>query len=179
MRPPQQRPLAAKRPPPPSRFIRDAELEHLRLAGLDHIHRLRDHLALDAAAGDRAEKGPVLVDDEMAADRTRGRTPGLDHRRERNPAILLRPFLRFCENIAFARDHVAPPRYRRETAYLPFRHRWESVRSPAPVQGRPGMAGRTFKTRSAGSQWLGPPLQTRLPEIPSFTPPFPFANACP
>src|SRR4029077_17836783 len=72
---------AAREAHAPSRFIRDAKLEHLRLAGLDHVHRLGDHLALDAAPGARAEEGPVLVDDEMAADRTRRRPPGLDHGR--------------------------------------------------------------------------------------------------
>src|SRR6202035_5147693 len=75
----------------PSGFVRDAELEHLRLARLDHIHRLGDHLPLAATARHRAEERTVLVDDEMAADRTRRRAPGLDDSRKRDAAIFLGP----------------------------------------------------------------------------------------
>src|SRR6478735_2486167 len=82
---------AAGKPDPPGRLIRDAELQHFRLAAADHVDRLADDRALDAAARHRAFKVPLRVDDEMAADRTRRRPPRLDDGGERHAASLAAP----------------------------------------------------------------------------------------
>src|SRR5690349_5383295 len=58
---------AAGQTDPPRRLVGDAELQHPRLAVLDHVGRLRDDGALDAASGNRSEEITVLVDDEVAA----------------------------------------------------------------------------------------------------------------
>src|SRR5579859_3508067 len=55
---------AAGQPDIPGGLVGNAELQHLRLAGLDHVHGLGDDRALDAAAGDRAQKRALIVDDE-------------------------------------------------------------------------------------------------------------------
>src|ERR1051326_5517618 len=89
----------------PRGLVGDAELERLRLAALDHVERLGDHVALDAAARDRAEEIALVVDDEIRADRPRRRSPRLDHRRERNPASLFLPILGSFENVFLARKH--------------------------------------------------------------------------
>ena len=62
-------------------------------ARFDHVERLGDHRALDTAAGDRAVEIALAVDDQMAADRARCRTPGLDDGRDRHVAAIGMPFL--------------------------------------------------------------------------------------
>src|ERR1051326_1544085 len=96
---------AARKPGAPRGLVGDAELERLRLAALDHVERLGDHVALDAAARDRAEEIALVVDDEIRADRPRRRSPRLDHGRERNPASLFLPILGSFENVFLARKH--------------------------------------------------------------------------
>src|SRR6202790_3881365 len=48
----------------PRGLVGDAEFKHFRLAAGDHIERLGDDRALDAAAGHRSQKGAVIVDHE-------------------------------------------------------------------------------------------------------------------
>src|SRR6516164_6020366 len=73
----------------PGGLVGDPEFQHLWLATVDHIERFGDDGALDAAAGNRAEKIAVLIDDQIGADRARRRAPGLDHGGERHgPAFL-------------------------------------------------------------------------------------------
>src|SRR6476469_9736316 len=62
----------------PSRLVCHAEFERLWLAALDHVERLGDHRAFDAAARDRAEEVAFAVDDEVGADWPRRRAPSLD-----------------------------------------------------------------------------------------------------
>src|SRR5579862_1519133 len=93
----------------PGGLIGDAEFQHFRLAALDHIERLGDHGALDAAAGHRAEKIALLVDNEVRADRARRRAPGLDHRRQRHRAPVLAPILGGFENVVVGCEHGGPP----------------------------------------------------------------------
>ena len=63
----------------------------LGLAGGQHLLRLGDHLALDAAARDRAEEIPLAVDRELAADRLRRRAPGLNDGGKRHAPALGQP----------------------------------------------------------------------------------------
>src|SRR6202035_2667466 len=70
---------AAGQPDIPGGLVGDAEFEHLWLAAGDHIERLGDDSALDAAAGHRSQKRAVIVDDEAGARRARRRAPGLHH----------------------------------------------------------------------------------------------------
>src|SRR6266700_5093104 len=49
----------AGQPDIPGGLVGDAEFQHLRLAAGDHVERLGDHGALDAAAGDRPQKSAV------------------------------------------------------------------------------------------------------------------------
>src|SRR5262249_44995105 len=67
--------------------------EKLRLAVGNHLRRLRDHLALDATAGDGAEEIIILVDNEMAADWAWRRPPGFHHGRKRKLAAFAAPLL--------------------------------------------------------------------------------------
>src|SRR5579862_8013576 len=93
----------------PGGLIGDAEFQHFRLAALDHVERLGDHRALDAAARDRAEKIAFAVDDQIGADRARRRTPGLDHGGERHVAAVLAPILGGFEDVVIGREHELPP----------------------------------------------------------------------
>src|SRR5271154_3317060 len=68
----------------PGGFVGNAEFKHFGLAALDHVERLGDDGAFDAAAGHRTEEIAVLVDDQIRADRTRRRAPGFDHGRQRD-----------------------------------------------------------------------------------------------
>src|SRR3546814_4960872 len=65
-------------------FVADAEVEQLRLAGLDDVDRFEDDRTFDAAAGDGALEGAGLVDDELAADGAGRRAPGGDDGGERH-----------------------------------------------------------------------------------------------
>src|SRR6478736_6995147 len=69
---------AAGEPHLPGGLVGDAELEHSRLAAVDHIERLGDHRAFDTAARHRAEEVSLLVDHQIGADRPRRRAPGLN-----------------------------------------------------------------------------------------------------
>src|SRR5262245_18400722 len=93
----------------PSRFIGDAEFEHFRLAALDHIHCFGHHGPLNTASRHRSEEVAFIVDDQVRADRSRGRPPCLNHRSERNLAPVFAPFLGGLENIFIARKHRSPP----------------------------------------------------------------------
>src|SRR5690606_27896045 len=75
---------AARQADVPGLFVADAELEQLRLAVGNHAHRFRDDGALDAAPRDRADEAAALFDRKMAALGARRRTPGTNHRRQRN-----------------------------------------------------------------------------------------------
>ena len=96
---------AAGEPGPPGGLVRDAEFEHARLAVVDRVGRLRQHVALDAAARDRAEEVALVVDDEMAADGPGRRAPGLDHGRERDAAALAPPGLGLLQDVAVGGEH--------------------------------------------------------------------------
>src|SRR5262245_31338544 len=93
---------AAGEPNLPGGLVGDAEFQRLGLAALDHIERLGDDRALDATARHRAEEVAVLIDDEIRADRTRRRAPGLDHGRERDAAPRLAPVLGGLEDVFIA-----------------------------------------------------------------------------
>src|SRR5262249_48025968 len=90
----------------PGGLVGDAEFERLGLAALDHIERLGDDRALDAAARHRAEEIALAVDDEVRADRPRRRAPGLDHGGKRDAAALFAPFLGGLEDVVVARERL-------------------------------------------------------------------------
>src|SRR5579872_3852582 len=77
---------AARQADLPGRLVGDAEFKHFRFAAFDHIERLGNHGAFDAAAGYRAEEIALAVDDQVRPDRTRRRAPSLNYGRERNLA---------------------------------------------------------------------------------------------
>ncbi len=60
-------------------IIRDAKLQHLRLARLHSLHSLDNHRAFDAAARDRALHLTIARDNQLAAHRPRSRAPCLHH----------------------------------------------------------------------------------------------------
>ena len=62
-----------------------------RLAGREHLLSLDGDVALDAAAGDRAEELALFGDDQLRGDRPRGGAAGRDHRRKRNPVAASEP----------------------------------------------------------------------------------------
>src|SRR5205085_1896073 len=82
---------AARQTDAPGGFIRDAEFEKLRLAALDHVHRLCHDRPFDAAARGRSEEIALPVDHEMAAHGPRGRAPSLHDGRNSHVAALLAP----------------------------------------------------------------------------------------
>src|SRR5580704_2747818 len=84
----------------PGGLVSDAEFQHFRLATVDDIKRFGDDGAFDAAAGNRAEKIAVLIDDQIGADRPRRRAPSLDHGGERHGAAFLAPVFGGLEDIA-------------------------------------------------------------------------------
>jgi len=84
----------------PRGFVSDTECEELRPAGANDAGGFRDDRSLDASAGNRAEKIPVAIDDEMTARRARRRTPGFDDGRDRDLTPLAPPFLRRGEDVA-------------------------------------------------------------------------------
>src|SRR5579863_8928013 len=49
----------------PGGLVGDAKFQHFRLPRVDHIKRLGDHGAFDAAAGNRAQEITLLVDHEV------------------------------------------------------------------------------------------------------------------
>ncbi len=100
---------AARQSDLPGGIVGDAEFERLGLAALDHVERLGHHRAFDAAARDRAEEIALAVDDEMRADRARGRAPGLDHSRERDTAAFLLPLLSSLQDVLVVGEHVDSP----------------------------------------------------------------------
>src|SRR5262249_20941818 len=97
---------AAPEPDLPRGLVGDAEFQRLGLAALDHVERFGHPRALDAAAGDRAEKIALVVDHEVRADRPRRRAPGLHHRGERHPAPLLAPVLGGLEDVFVGCEHL-------------------------------------------------------------------------
>src|SRR3546814_7492072 len=64
-------------------FVADAEVEQLRLAGLDDVDRFEDDRTFDAAAGDGVLEGTGLVDDGRALDGAGRRAHGGDDGGER------------------------------------------------------------------------------------------------
>src|SRR6266446_3376995 len=92
----------------PRGLVGDAEFEHLRLAAGDHIERLGDDRALDAAAGHRAQKRAVIVDHEARTRGPRRRAPGLDHGRQRHAMTGLLPVLGRFQNVLVAIEHGKP-----------------------------------------------------------------------
>jgi hypothetical protein len=96
---------AAGQSRPPGDLIRDAEVEQPRRAVLDHIERRRDHLALDAAARDRAVKHARFVDDEMRADRPRRGAKSLDHGGDADAAPQPSPCLGLMQDLGFICQH--------------------------------------------------------------------------
>src|SRR5262245_5051676 len=90
----------------PGGLVGDAEFERLGLAALDHVERLGDDRALDAAARHRAEEIALALDAEVRADRPRRRAPGLDHGGKRDAAALFAPFLGGLEDVVVARERL-------------------------------------------------------------------------
>src|SRR5262245_18211450 len=96
---------AARQADLPGRLVGDAELQRLRLAALDHVDRLGDHRAFDAAARYAPQELALVVDHQVRADRARRRAPGLHYGRERDPAALLAPVLGRLQDVFIARQH--------------------------------------------------------------------------
>src|SRR5579863_6450940 len=103
---------AAGQPDLPGGLVGDAEFQHLRLPAFDHVERLGDHRAFDAAAGHRAEKIALAIDHQVGADRPRRRAPGLDHGGKRHVATVLAPILGGFEDVVIGRKHELPPSFR-------------------------------------------------------------------
>src|SRR4029077_19143838 len=89
----------------PGGLVGDAELQHSGLARRDHVQRLGDDRALDAAAGDRPQERAVIVDDEAGARGPRRRAPGLNHRGQRHAVTGLLPVLGGFQDILVAVEH--------------------------------------------------------------------------
>ena len=89
----------------PGGLVGDAEFEHFGLAAGDHVERLGDHRALDAAAGHRAQEGAVIVDHEAGACRPRRRAPGLNHGGQRHAVAGLLPVLGRLQDVFVAIEH--------------------------------------------------------------------------
>ncbi len=67
-------------------------------AGGDDFGRLGDDFGLDAAPRHRAEKIPLGIDQELAADRLRRRAPGLNDGGKRHAAALAEPIERLRQD---------------------------------------------------------------------------------
>src|SRR5215211_4124537 len=92
----------------PGGLVGNAEFQQLRLSALDHVHRLGNHRAFDAAAGNRTEKITGLVDNQVRADRPWRGAPGLHDRRKRDVLAFAPPVLGGFENVFIARQHISP-----------------------------------------------------------------------
>src|SRR5579859_667742 len=98
---------AAGQPDFPGGLVGNAEFQHFRFAAVDHVECFGHHRAFDAAARHRAQKIAFTVDDQIGADRTRRRAPGLYDSRQRNVAAVLAPVLGGFENVVVGREHFA------------------------------------------------------------------------
>src|SRR5690606_9559276 len=97
----------------PGLLVGHAVVEQLgRGAGHD-LERLLDHGALDAAARDRADHLAGIVDAELAADRSRRRSPGADHGRHRDPVTGVLPRSQLLQDLVVfvhrARSSIRSP----------------------------------------------------------------------
>src|SRR5215470_1027368 len=99
---------AARQADLPGRLVGDTELQHFRFAAFDHIERLGNDRAFNTAARYRAKEIAFAVDDEVRADRTRRRPPGLDDRRERHFAAAPAPVLGGFEDVGVRCEHEEP-----------------------------------------------------------------------
>src|SRR5215813_12020632 len=99
---------AARQADLPGGLVGDAKFQHFRFAAFDHVERLGDDRAFDAAARHRAEEIAFAVDDQIRADRTRRRTPGLNDRGERHFAAVLAPVLGGFEDVGISCEHEKP-----------------------------------------------------------------------
>src|SRR5579871_3802544 len=95
----------------PCGIVGDPKFQHFRLAGFNNVDGFGHHRAFDAAARHRAEKISILVDDEVGADWSRRRAPGLDHCGKRDIAPLAPPVLGGLENVFVAREHLGVSRF--------------------------------------------------------------------
>src|SRR5580698_3639925 len=89
----------------PGGLVGDAEFEHLGLTARNHVQRFSHDGAFDAAAGNRAQECPVVVDDEVGARRPRRRAPGLDDSGERHAMTGLLPVFGSLQNVFVAIEH--------------------------------------------------------------------------
>ena len=91
---------AAGQPHAPSLLVADAEFQFAVLAVGDGGQCGFDHSAFDAAAGYRAQKAAIVAHRDLAAGRTRRRTPGPDHRAERDFPACSQPGSRIVQFFA-------------------------------------------------------------------------------
>ena len=101
-------PAAAGEPRSEGVAVADAVFQHLRPALGNGVERLRDHRALDAAAGDGPLDLPGARDRELAADAARRASPCLDHRGEGGPPAVEMPRNRLFGDVVEA-VHAVPP----------------------------------------------------------------------
>jgi len=96
---------AASEPGLPGDFVLDAELQHLGLAGGQHLRGFGDHFPLDAAARNRAEEIASSVDRKLAADGAWRRAPGLNDGGKGHAAALGQPVERAWNDAWIAGTH--------------------------------------------------------------------------
>ena len=83
----------------------NSELEDLGRSCGQNLGGLGDHRPLDAAARNRAEKIPALVDGELAAHGLRRRTPGLNDGGKRDATPLFKPIEGPGNDVEIGRAH--------------------------------------------------------------------------
>src|SRR5690606_19604180 len=98
-------PSAAGQTDLPCGFIGDAKLQHARLPFGNHVRCLGYHGTFHATAGDRALEIAISIDDKVAADGARGRTPGFDNGGDGHGAALFQPPLGDHQRIIHVRGH--------------------------------------------------------------------------
>ena len=79
--------------------VRDAERQQARWLAAEDLPRRVDHLALDAAARDRAGELAALGDSEFRADWPRGGPPGRDDARERHALTARAPTIQVVRQL--------------------------------------------------------------------------------
>src|ERR1700722_12685348 len=99
----------------PGGLVGDAEFEHPGFAAGDHVQRLGDDGALDAAARDRAQERPVIVDHKVGASRPRRRPPGFDDGGQRHTVAGLLPVFGGLQNVFVAIEHGSLVRFSRSS----------------------------------------------------------------